>query len=139
MGVSARSQQLALDFEPGLTAKHRTLEDCCAAVVHNARVGVDGVAAALDMSPSELSRRLNAHVPAKEGDVHNRPLRVGDLVGIVQTTGDFRPIYWLIEKFLRDPEAQRTQAINQLAQTMPIIEALLEQAGAGNVKALKRA
>lgn len=137
--MTAHSTQLALQFEPGLTAKHKTLEDCCAAVVHNARQGVDGVAAHLDMAPSELSRRLNAHLQAKEGDPHNRPLRAGDVVGIIQATGDFKPIYWLIEKFLRDPEAQRTQAINQLAATMPVIEALLEQAGVTpKVVSLKR-
>jgi hypothetical protein len=120
--------QLSLSFEPGLTAKHRRLEDCCAAVVYNHRGGLDEVAASLDMSPSEFSRRLNAHVPQKEHDEKgNRPLRVDDLVGIVAKTGDCRPIYWLIEKFLRDPEAQRTQAINQLSTLMPVIAALVEQ------------
>mgnify|MGYP001592531136 CR=1 FL=1 len=51
--------QLALSFEPGLTARFRTLEDCCQHVVLTSRGGVDGVAAHLDMAPSELSRRLN--------------------------------------------------------------------------------
>lgn len=121
------ASQLSLNFEPGLTARHKTLEDCCAAVVHNSRQGVDGVAGHLDMAPSELSRRLNAHI--NEGEPGNRPLRVSDLVGIVHATGDYRPIYWLIERFLRDPEAQRTQAINQLANLMPVVQALIEQSG----------
>ena len=123
------STQLPLSFEPGLTAQHRRLEDCLSAVVHNSRMGVEGVAAHLDMAPSELSRRLNAHVQAKEGDASNRPLRVADLFGIVEATGDYRPIYWLAEKFLRDPEAQRTAAIQQLGQLAPILMALAEQAG----------
>lgn len=121
--------QLALQFEPGLTARHRTLEDCLSAVVHNARAGMEGVAAKLDMSPSELSRRLNAHVAAKEGDASNRPLRVADLIGIVEATGDYRPIYWLAEKFLRDPETQRTAAIQQLAVLAPALIELAAQAG----------
>lgn len=121
--------QLPLSFEPGLTAQHRTLEDCLAAVVHNFRGGVEAVAAHLDMAPSELSRRLNAHVQAKEGDASNRPLRVADLIGIIEATADFRPIYWLAESFLRDPEAQRTAAIQQLGQLAPVLLALAEQAG----------
>lgn len=119
--------QFPLVFEPGLTANHRQLEDCCAAVVHNHRGGVDGVAPALDMSPSELSRRLNAHVQREGDDKSNRPLRVSDLVGIIETTHDYRPIFWLIERFLRDPEAQRSQAIQQLAQLMPVVQTLIEQ------------
>ena len=35
----------------------------------------------------------------------------------------------LAEKFLRDPEAQRTAAIQQLAMLAPIMAALAEQAG----------
>jgi hypothetical protein len=91
MHVSAR-EQLPLNFEPGLTVKFRTLEDCCAHVVHSSREGVDGVAGYLDMAPSELSRRLNAHLPQHQGDTNNRPLRVGDFVGIIAKTKDLRPV-----------------------------------------------
>lgn len=130
-------RQLSLSFEPGLTARHRSLEDCCAAVVHNSRAGVEGVAAHCDMAPSELSRRLNAHVHGKEGESNNRPLRVSDLIGIMEATQDFRPIYWLAEKFIRDPETTRTAAIQQLAQIMPIVQSLIEQASEGKVRAVK--
>ena len=125
----AGSDQLSLAFEPGLTARFRELEDVAAAVVHGSRLGVDGVAPRLNMAPSDLSKRLNAHLVAKEGDPSNRPLRVCDLIGIIEATGDFRPIYWLAEKFLRDPESQRTAAIQQLAMLGPIMVALAEQAG----------
>ena len=90
------------------------------------------------MSPSELSRRLNAHLVAKEGDASNRPLRACDVVKIIAKTGDNRPVFWLVEKFLRDPEAQRTQAIHQLAGIMPVVQALIEQAAPSNVKAIRR-
>lgn len=130
--------QLSLVFEPGLTAQYRELEDCIAAVVHSFRGGVDAIAPDLDMAPSELSRRLNAHLLAKEGDTSNRPLRTSDMVRVIHKTQDYRPIYWLVEKFLRDPEAQRTQAIHQLANIMPVVQALVEQAAPGNVKAIRR-
>ena len=125
----AGSGQLALAFEPGLTARYRVFEDVLAAAVHAHRGGVDSVAAHLDMAPSDLSKRLNAHLAAKEGDPSNRPLRAADAFGIIEATGDFRPIYWLAEKFLRDPESQRTAAIQQLAMLGPIMVALAEQAG----------
>lgn len=131
--------QLSLSFEPGLTTRYRTLEDCCAAVVYSFRGGLESVAAHLDMSPSELSRRLNAHAHGREGEhASNRPLRIADLSGILDATGDLRPIYWLIEKYLRDPEAQRAQAIAQLAAMLPQVEALLEQSGAPALRSVRK-
>ena len=121
--------QLSLNFEPGLTTKFKRLEDCIAYTVLNYSKGMETVAGALDQSPSELSRRLNAHIVLKEGDSNNRPLRVADMVGVMEETADYRPIYWQIERFLRDPEVQRTQAIHQLAAVMPMVATLLEQAG----------
>lgn len=130
--------QLSLAFEPGLTARFRHYEDVLAAAVHAYRGGVEAVAAHLDMAPSDLSKRLNSHLAAREGDPHNRPLRVGDGVGIIECTGDMRPVYWLAEKFLRDPETQRTAAIQQLAMLAPIMVALAEQAGVELPKAGRR-
>lgn len=121
--------QLPLNFEVGLTTRFRRLEDCINHTVLNYQKGMEAVAGALDQSPSELSRRLNAHLAAKEGEANNRPLRVADMVGTLEETKDFRPIFWLIERFLRDPEVQRTQAIHDLAKVMPYVQALIEQAG----------
>lgn len=129
--------QLSLVFEPGLAAQYRELEDCVSAVVHAYRGGVDAISPACDMAPSELSRRLNAHLLAKEGDASNRPLRTIDLVRILRKTGDYRPIFWLVETFLQDPESQRTSAITQLAHLMPTIQALVEQSATKAVRVAK--
>lgn len=126
--MNARTQ-LPLNFEVGLTTRFRRLEDCINHTVLNYSKGMETVASSLDQSPSELSRRLNAHLAMKEGDTNNRPLRVSDMVGTLEQTKDFRPIYWLIERFLQDPEVQRTQAIHELAKAMPYLQALLEAAG----------
>jgi hypothetical protein len=120
---------MSLDFEPGLSTRFRTLEDCLAHVVHTSRAGVDGVAAHLDMSPSELSRRLNAHLPQREGEPNNRPLRVSDMVGIIEKTRDLRAIHYLVERFTRDPEVVKTQALQQIALLIPMLVAMFEQAG----------
>lgn len=129
--------QMPLNFEVGLTARFRRLEDCIGHTVLNYAKGMEAVAGALDQSPSELSRRLNAHLAQKEGDSNNRPLRVSDMVGTLQETKDYRPIFWLIESFLRDPEVQRTQAIHALAQVLPYVQTLVEQAGV-QMKAAKK-
>ena len=124
-----RTRQLALNFEPGLTARFRCVEDVVAHVVHNSRKGVEGVAADIDMGASELTRRLNAHVEAKAGDISNRPLRVADMVGVMRSTKDYRPIHYLIEEFLQDPEAMRDLALQQIPHAVALLAALAEQAG----------
>lgn len=126
--MSSRSQ-LSLDFEPGLTARFRELEDCVLHVVITSRHGVDGIAAHLDMSPSELSRRLNAHTLAKEGDPSNRPLRVQDLFGIIEKTENPMPIHWLAEKFLGDPGARKEAAMQQLGMLVPLLATLIADSG----------
>jgi len=46
--------------------------------------------------------------------------------------------HWLIEKFLRDPETLRSQAIQQIAQVMPVLMQLIEQAGIATAAKGKR-
>jgi hypothetical protein len=113
-------RQLTLNFSPGLTAQFRSLEQVCAAAVYSTRKGLSGVAGDLDMAPTDLCRRLQ-----EDGD---RPLTAQHVDGIISSTKDYRVIYWLIEKHLQDPEAQRTSAIHQLANLMPMVQALVEQA-----------
>lgn len=117
-------QQLSLNFEGGLTARFRSLREVVQSAVLTSNLGVTGVAGKMDMGHSELSRRLDA------GAADNRPLRVDDLVAIIEHTGDHRPIYWLIERFLQSPEVKRAIAIDQLAELMPHIAELVRQAGA---------
>lgn len=114
-------QQLSLNFEPGLTARYPDWHAVLTHAVYASRKGLNGVAGDLDVSPSDLTKRLSKD--------EQRPLRADQAVGIIESTGDLTPVYWLIERFLRDPEQQRTAAIQQLAQVMPILQTLIEQAG----------
>lgn len=91
--------------------------------VYACRKGLTGVAGDLDMSPSELTKRLNADT------AEPRPLRAGDVEDIIRSTGDMTPIYWLCEKFLQDDEAKKKAALAALAALAPQLGALLEQAG----------
>ena len=107
--------QQPLNFAPPLTAQFPRLRDLLGAVVYGSRTSLNGVAADLDVSPSELS--------------DPRKLDVEDFVQIIASTGDPRPIQWLQEKFLRDPDAVRADATAQLAAMIPMIGALIQQAG----------
>lgn len=115
--------QTAFDFTPGLTVQFAHLRDVVAASVYGCRSGLKGVAADLDVSPSELSRMLN-----RDQD-DPRKLDVEDFVGVIRSTGDTRPVQWLIETFLHNPEQQRAMAAAQLAQVLPAIVELAKQAG----------
>lgn len=124
-------RQFTLDFEPGLTERFKTWESVLAAAVYGSRKGLNVVAADLDMSPSELTRRLN---PDSDDA---RPLRTKDATGIIRSTEDMRPVYWLIETFLRDPEAVKQEALARLPALMEAIQATLEQAGGPKLKVAK--
>lgn len=115
--------QLTLDFDASLTARFRSLREVTAHVVYSSRRGLSSVAADLDMSPSELTKRLN------EDSAEPRPLRVDDLEKIIASTGDTLPIAWLVAKYMQDSDAQRQQALQTLAQLAPILMAAAEQAG----------
>jgi hypothetical protein len=114
--------QVEMDFEPGLTQQFPEFLDLLAAVVYGSRPGLSGVAAELDKSPSLLSRMLSRD---KDDPRH---LPMAELPKIIHATGDRRPIYWLIEKFLEDPEIKRRRALDHLAELMPQLQGLLKEA-----------
>jgi hypothetical protein len=120
-----KPSQMTFDFQPGLTVQFKTLTEVCAAAVYGSRGGLSAVAADLDISPSDLSRRLT---PSQHGS-DNRPLTAEQVDGIVSSTKDMRPIFWQMEKHMQDPEAKKNQAIEQLAAALPMVLALIEQAG----------
>lgn len=122
-------QQFALDFLPGITDRCPRWEDTLIHAVYASRTGLNGVAAALDASPSDLCKRLAGE--------ESRPLRAKDVIGIIEATQDFTPIYWLIERFLKDPDAKRKEALARLPELMKLLEATLAQANSDKVKAFR--
>lgn len=107
-----------------MTARYRRWRHAFVHAVHASRKGLSGVAADLDQSPSELSRRLS-DAPAPEG----LPLRDEDMIGIIESTGDLTPVYWLIERFLQDPSARKEAALAAIASMAPVLAEYMEQAG----------
>lgn len=119
-------QQFTLDFQAGLTERFPRLEDTLVHAVYSSRLGLNGVAGKLDQSPSDLCKRLAGE--------ETRPLRVKDVLGILEATSDFTPIYWLLERFLKDSDARKQEALARLPSLMAALEATLELAGGVKLK-----
>lgn len=83
------------------------------------------IAADLDMSVSELSRKL-ADNP---NDPVNFPL--DRLTELIEATEDYRPILWLAEKYLDDAESKRKRAIDHIVSQLPALMQALKVAGVG--------
>lgn len=114
------TRQLELNFEAGLTERYETLDDVVAAVVskHGFKTTL---AADLDIQPSTFSRMLNPQ------DHINFP--VGKLPKLCKLTGDFRPIYWLIEECLEDEEIKQKRALSALPGMIDDLTRILKAAG----------
>lgn len=123
----SETRQYTLNFEPGLTERHRSLLDCVRESAYSFRNPLKTIAADMDLSESDLSRRL------RNDPTDKRSFSICDLEKFISATGDVTPIHYLIEKYLQDPEHKRARALDQLASLMPIVESLLKSASAGKV------
>ena len=117
--------QLTIDFMPGLSERHPSLLACIRESAYSHRNPLKTIAADMDMSQSELSRKL------AENPEDPRRLSVEDLVRFIQATGDTTPIQWLIERFMQDDALKQRRAMAELTKAMPGILALIKQASAG--------
>jgi hypothetical protein len=116
-------RQVEINFEAGLTDQFPEFRDVVKASVYSCGRALKSVAADMDMTSSELSRKL-ADNPS---DPVNFPLHL--LPALIRATGDKRPIYWLVETFLEDADTKRARAVTQLADMLPQLQALLKNAG----------
>ncbi len=114
-------QQFELDFEGGLTERFPEFIDCLRASVHGCGRQFKAIAADMDMSASELSKKLSDN-----SDTHFPARRLPELL---LATKDYSPIYWLVESFCDDPDAKRRKSIERLAAMLPEIERILRDTG----------
>lgn len=115
-------RQLSLSLENGVLQQFPEWRDVVRASVYSCGRPFKQVAADLDMSVSELSRKLseNANDP-----VHFPLTRLPELL---RATGDTRPVIWLVLTFLDDPSHRREHALDRLAAILPEIHALVKEA-----------
>lgn len=114
------NQQIEIDFTPGLTQQYPEFIDLLAACVHASRGGLTRVAMDLDQSPGNLSRML------ARDSADKRHFPAAWVPKLVESTGDMRPVYWMIEKFLEDSDTKHKRALNELAQMLPAIKSALD-------------
>lgn len=114
--------QYELSFDAGLREQYPNFQHLLQACVSGCGRAHKLVAADLDMTSSELSRKLadNPNDP-----VHFPVQRLPDLI---RATGDMRPIYWLIEEFLDDADSKRKRAVDELRSLLPQLQRLVSSA-----------
>ena len=114
------SSQLTLSFEPGLADRHASLLDCIRQTVYSNRNPLKTIAADMDMSSSDLSRKLSNN----PDDI--RRFSVEDLERLIEATGDVTPVLYLAEKYLASRESKQRAAAEQLCKMLPDIMALIK-------------
>jgi hypothetical protein len=112
--------QLTLSFEPGLADRHASLLDCVRQVVYAHRNPLKTIAADMDLSQSDLSRKLSGNPD------DTRRFSVEDLERLIEATGDVTPVLYLAEKYLASRESKQRAAAEQLCRMLPDIMALIK-------------
>lgn len=121
--VAGSGHTVTIDLPPGLVARHETALDCVRQCAYSHRNPLKTIAADMDVSQSDLSRKLAAHPDDP------RRFTLDDLERFLEATGDMSPIYYLIAKYLQDNTTRQTQALAELAALAPQLCALIKQAG----------
>lgn len=121
--VSGSAHQLMLDFTPGLAERHATVLDCVRECAYTNRNPLKTVAADMDMSLSELSRKISGNPD------DSRRFTLEDLERFIEATGDVTPVYYLVEKYLESESLRQQRAMSELVKIAPQLAALIKQAG----------
>lgn len=119
MRITAEKKQLTLDFEPGLTDRHRHLRDCIATSIY--RRGLSTSAIDLNESPGNLTNQLS--------DESQRKFGVDQLETYLDKSKDYTPIYYLIEKYLHNDTSAREAALADLLPALGPVIAAMKKAG----------
>lgn len=114
-------QQLTIDFEPGLAERFPSLLDCLRACIYGSRRGLKAVASDMDMSASELGRKL------KGGDDDPRRFSVEDLEAYMRATHDTTPVQWLAARYLPTDDQRRQHALATATRLLEDLGPLLQQ------------
>lgn len=97
--------QLTLNFEAGLVAAYASCREYVGARVHLQGRPQKAVAADMDLSPSQLTRKL------AQSEADSARFTLDDLETFLRVTGDIQPVLYLVEKYLARsaPEQLRRQ------------------------------
>lgn len=98
-------QQITLNLEPGITDAYPTCREFLAFRTHQQGRPMKAIAADLDMSPSDLSRKL-----AQSPD-DSRRFTLDDLERWIEVNNDTSPILYLVEKYMVDAQAAELEQL----------------------------
>jgi hypothetical protein len=119
--MSSFQQELSLDNE---VMKFKSVEELLEDVIYrNPKMSASEIAAALDKSPSELSRMIRPN-PDQE---YQRRFPLSDLPRLIEATEDNRIIEWLYFKYLVPEETKRRIKLEKLERALPLIESALRE------------
>lgn len=119
------ANQLTLDFEPGLAERHDSLLACVRQCAYTHRKPLKSIAADMDQSQSDLSRKLSGNPDDP------RRFTVEDLEKFIVASDDVTPVLYLVEKYLADAETKQRAANQQLAKMLPDVLALIKTVSQG--------
>ncbi|MGJ7497490.1 phage regulatory CII family protein [Variovorax sp. RT4R15] len=123
MNPVAANSQMTLDFRPGLAERYDTALECVKSCIYSNEKPLKTIAANMDISPSDLSRKLSGNPDDP------RRFSISDLESYVQITGDTTPILYLAQKFCVGNDEKQRAALSALANLAPQLQALLKAAG----------
>ena len=106
--------QRQFDFTAGLTDEYKSFEDMLLATIRNGGVKQASIASECDLSPSEFSKSINRY--------EDRRPDWAWIEAVLDETKDYRPIYYLMEKYLESPEAKRQRAEDLLTRLLPLVQ-----------------
>jgi len=116
--LTATKTQLSLDFEPGLVERYRNLRDVVSTSIY--KRGLTTCAIDLNESPGNLSNQLS--------DESQRKFGIDEFETYLEKSKDFTPIYYLVEKFLAQPEKD-SSAMQKKLDALAEIQILMKKAG----------
>ena len=117
--IKEEKGQLTLEFEPGLSERYTCLRECIASGVY--RNGLGNTAIDLDVAPGNLSVQLSADP--------SRHFSVESLERFIEKTGDTTPIFYLIDKFLKDKSAGTEADVAAMLQAFKAVAPHLKKLG----------
>lgn len=87
-------EQITINYNAGVSDGYGTCREFVAYRVHNQGTKQMVIAAEMDYSPSDLSRKL------AQSPTDSRRFTLDDLESFIKVTGDTSPVIYLVEKYL---------------------------------------
>lgn len=124
-------QQMSLSFEAGLAQRYDSLRECLTTQVY--QKGHGRIAGQLDLSPSKLTEKL----AGLRSDGKASGVTLDELERYLDRTGDLVPLFYLVDKYLRDQKVQQAEALAKATMMLQELAPLLRAAGliAGKARA----